>query len=157
MEHVINIPCLTFWKSRRSKCSPEANSYRAQLQQKSHVTTLQSMLGFQEGSNLLIFAYNELYSNHHFCSSLVATNPLLYLWAGLTLQIQEPPASHSLIIVDVTQAVTHLTHKIRQQHWLPPVKRDNFQNILLHSHYTDVNLIWVASCLLLNLLCNIFS
>lgn len=74
---------------------------------KNHVTTLQSMLGFQEGSNLLIFAYNKLYGNHHFCSSFAVTNPLLYLWAGLTLQAQEPPASHSLIIVDMTQAVTH--------------------------------------------------
>lgn len=99
------------------------------------------MQDFQEGSNLLLFAYNKLYSNHHFCSSLGVTNPLLYLWAGLTLQVQEPAASHSLITVDVIHAVTHCTIKICQQHWLPPVKRDEFQNILLQSHYTEVSLI----------------
>lgn len=74
--------------------------------EKSPVATLQSMLGFQESSNLLIVAYHRLYSNHHFCSSLVATTPLLHLWAGLTLQVCKRAASHSLIVLDITQAVT---------------------------------------------------
>lgn len=67
------------------------------------------MLGFQESSNLLVFAYHKLYSNHHFCSSLVATNPLLHLWAGLTLQVCKHLASHSLTVLDMTQAVTHIS------------------------------------------------
>lgn len=111
MEHVISILRLTFWESGSSKHSLTRRqlSHSLVTAEKSPVATLWSMLGFQDSSNLLIFAYHKMYSNHHFCSSLVATNPLLHLWAGLTLQVCEHPASHSLIVLDITQAVTHIS------------------------------------------------